>query len=100
MLSVSELWPESLRAWRAARSTFRLGKVRTRTRFQRSHPSPTNTRTSKMSQIDFSYLVDSLETDSSLRESIREQARQVEREERTIQASLNRIQALTQQDSK
>lgn len=53
-----------------------------------------------MSQIDFSYLVDSLETDSTLRESIREHARQVERDERTIQASLNRIQALTQKDSK
>lgn len=53
-----------------------------------------------MSQIDFTYLVDSLETDSTLRESIREQSRQVEREERTIQASLNRVQALTQQDSR
>jgi len=53
-----------------------------------------------MSQIDFTYLVDSLETDSTLRDSIREQARQVEREERTIQATLNRVQALTQRDSK
>lgn len=52
-----------------------------------------------MSTIDFTYLADTLETDSLLRESIREHARLVEREERTITANLNRIQALNQEQS-
>lgn len=49
--------------------------------------------------VDFSYLATSLEQDGLLRESIREQARLVEREERTISASLNRIQALDHDNS-
>ncbi|KDE08481.1 hypothetical protein MVLG_01262 [Microbotryum lychnidis-dioicae p1A1 Lamole] len=47
--------------------------------------------------VDFAYLHDSLQQDADLREKIRDAVRDVEREERAIQAVLNRVHSVTKQ---
>lgn len=50
--------------------------------------------------IDFSYLRESLETDSALRETIRDAVRATEREERKCRAVLDRVHSVGKGDGK
>lgn len=50
-------------------------------------------------RIDFSYLLTSLQSDAELREQIREAVRAIEKDERALLATCNKIHSLTTQQS-
>lgn len=68
-----------------------------------SAPTGTNFPVTKMAvplpPVDFSYLQENLQSDSDLREQIREATRDVEREERRCQAVMNRVHSVGRADS-